>query len=107
MRLGAYKCKLYKGSNANKAYGKLEIMERHRHRFEFNNKYREAFKKSGMICSGINPVTDLVEIVEIKDHPFFVCVQFHPELKSTVERPHPLFVAFVKATIKNKFNEKA
>ena len=107
MRLGAYKCKLYRGSNANKAYGRIDIMERHRHRFEFNNKYRERFSNSGMICSGINPDTDLVEIIEIKDHPFFVGVQFHPELKSTVERPHPLFVAFVKATLKNKLNEKA
>jgi CTP synthase len=107
MRLGAYKCKLEKGSLAYKAYGRQDIFERHRHRFEFNNKYREEFLKSGLIASGINPENDLVEIVELKDHPFFLGVQFHPELKSTVESPHPLFVAFVKATLKNKINEKA
>lgn len=92
---------------AHKAYGRQEIQERHRHRFEFNNKYLKKFTDAGMITSGINPDTGLVEIVELKDHPFFVGVQFHPELKSTVERPHPLFVAFVKAMLKNKFNEKA
>ena len=107
MRLGAYKCKLRRSSLAYKAYGRSEIMERHRHRFEFNNNYQEKFQEAGLITSGINPVTNLVEIIEIKDHPFFLGVQFHPELKSTVEKPHPLFVAFVKATLKNKFNEKA
>ena len=107
MRLGAYRCKLERYSQAYKAYGKSDIMERHRHRFEFNNQYIDAFKDAGMRMSGINPDTGLVEIIEIKDHPFFMGVQFHPELKSTVERPHPLFVAFVKATLKNKLNEKA
>ncbi len=107
MRLGSYKCKLEKGSLAYKAYGRSEISERHRHRFEFNNKYIEDFKSAGMNMSGINPITELVEIIELRDHPFFLGVQFHPELKSTVERPHPLFVAFVKATLKNKLNEKA
>lgn len=107
MRLGSYKCRIEKSSMAHKAYGRQEIQERHRHRFEFNNKYLKKFTDAGMITSGINPDTGLVEIVELKDHPFFVGVQFHPELKSTVERPHPLFVAFVKAMLKNKFNEKA
>ncbi len=107
MRLGSYKCRIEKSSMAHKAYGRQEIQERHRHRFEFNNKYLKKFTDARMITSGINPDTGLVEIVELKDHPFFVGVQFHPELKSTVERPHPLFVAFVKAMLKNKFNEKA
>ncbi len=107
MRLGAYKCKLERSSIAYKAYGRSEILERHRHRFEFNNKYLDQFKEAGMVMSGVNPVTGLVEIIELKNHPFFLAVQFHPELKSTVERPHALFVAFIKATIKNKLNEKA
>ncbi len=97
MRLGSYKCKLIKGSVAHQAYGKINIDERHRHRFEFNNKYKSKFSKAGMQCTGINASNNLVEIVEIKKHPFFIGVQFHPELKSRVESPHPLFVAFVKA----------
>lgn len=97
MRLGAYKCDLAKGSLARKIYDSASIMERHRHRWEFNNKYIEDFRKAGMITSGINPDTGLVEIVELKNHPFFIGVQFHPELKSTVENPHPIFVHFVKA----------
>ncbi len=101
MRLGAYSCKLVKGSLAARAYGKTEVKERHRHRYEFNNKYAKKLEKAGMTASGINPDTKLVEIVEIPEHPFFVGVQFHPELKSTVENPHPLFNAFVKATIKH------
>lgn len=107
MRLGAYKCKIDRSTLAYKAYGRTEIMERHRHRFEFNNSYLDKFKEAGMVLSGVNPDTELVEIVELKDHPFFLGVQFHPELKSTVERPHPLFVYFVRATLKNKLNEKA
>jgi len=107
MRLGSYKCRIEKSTMAHKAYGRQEVQERHRHRFEFNNKYFKKFTDAGMTMSGINPDTGLVEMVELKDHPFFVGVQFHPELKSTVERPHPLFVAFVKATLKNKSNEKA
>jgi len=107
MRLGAYKCKIERSTQAHKAYGRSEIQERHRHRFEFNNKYLKVFADAGMTMSGINPQTQLVEIIEIKDHPFFLGVQFHPELKSTVERPHPLFVAFIKATLKHKLNEKA
>ncbi|NBV12780.1 MAG: CTP synthase [Sphingobacteriia bacterium] len=97
MRLGAYPCEIQKDSKAFKAYKKTRISERHRHRFEFNNKYRQAFENAGMQFSGINPDADLVEIIEIHDHPFFLGCQFHPELKSTVEIPHPLFVAFVKA----------
>lgn len=97
MRLGAYTCELQKGSMAYSAYGKTKISERHRHRYEFNNKYLDDFQNNGMTASGINPDSGLVEIIELKDHPFFVGVQFHPELKSTVANPHPLFVRFVKA----------
>lgn len=99
MRLGSYKCKLEKGSKAMQAYGKAQISERHRHRYEFNNQYLPDFKKHGMQPTGINPDNNLVEIVEVDDHPFFVGVQFHPELKSTVDKPHPLFVRFVKASL--------
>jgi CTP synthase len=102
MRLGAYPCKLNKGSNSYKAYKTLEISERHRHRYEFNNSYLEAFEKAGMVAAGINPETQLVEIVEIPQHKWFVGVQFHPEYKSTVLAPHPLFVSFVKAVVDNK-----
>jgi len=104
MRLGAYPCDLTEGSLANRIYGSLHVSERHRHRYEFNNKYLEQFEKHGMIASGRNPETGLVEIVELKDHPFFIGVQYHPELKSTVERPAPLFVHFVKAA--REFHEK-
>jgi CTP synthase len=100
MRLGAYDCELKKGSNAHKAYRSLQISERHRHRYEFNNKYLEQMENAGLIATGTNLENNLVEIVELKDHPWFVGVQFHPELKSTVENPHPLFVGFVKACMK-------
>ncbi len=99
MRLGAYPCDLKKGSKAAQVYGKTKISERHRHRYEFNNHYLEAYEKAGMVPTGINPDTGLVEIVEIKDHPWFVGVQFHPELKSTVMNPQPLFVSFIKAAV--------
>ena len=99
MRLGAYPCELKKKSKAYNAYGQVAISERHRHRWEFNNAYLAPFEKAGMIPTGINPDSNLVEIMELKDHKWFVGVQFHPELKSTVENPHPLFVAFVKACI--------
>jgi CTP synthase len=99
MRLGAYACDLTKGSKAAAAYGKLHISERHRHRYEFNNKYTEEYINAGMNFTGINPESGLVEIVEIPKHPFFVGVQFHPELKSTVENPHPIFIKFVKAAV--------
>jgi len=97
MRLGAYECKLKEGSRAAAIYGQQNISERHRHRYEFNSEYLEAFEKAGMKATGINPATGLVEIVELPEHPYFVGVQFHPEYKSTVENPHPLFVAFVAA----------
>ena len=101
MRLGAYPCVIEEGSFAHKAYGKTEISERHRHRYEFNNAYKDIFEKSGMKASGINPETGLVEIVEISDHPYFVGVQFHPEYKSTVTNPHPLFIEFVRVALEN------
>ena len=97
MRLGAYPCEIAQNSLAAKVYAATSITERHRHRWEFNNKYLADFEKAGMIASGKNPQTDLVEIVEIPAHPFFIGVQYHPELKSTVEKPHPLFVGFIKA----------
>jgi CTP synthase len=99
MRLGAYPCQLSEGSNAFSVYGKHTIYERHRHRYEFNNEYLNDFEKAGMKATGINPEGGLVEIVELKDHPWFVGVQFHPEYKSTVDNPHPLFVHFVKAAL--------
>ncbi len=101
MRLGAYKCQLKPDSKVSDAYGTETIEERHRHRYEFNNAYLEAFEKAGMIATGKNPETGLVEVVEIPSHPWFVGAQFHPEYKSTVDNPHPLFVAFVKAVIDN------
>jgi CTP synthase len=104
MRLGTYKCNVKKGSKASQAYGKSKIQERHRHRYEFNNKYLDRLEKAGMIATGFNPETGLVEIVELKDHPWFVGCQFHPELKSTVSTPHPLFVRFVKAAIEMRLN---
>jgi len=99
MRLGAYPCDIRKGSKAAAIYGKTHITERHRHRFEFNNKYLKQYEDAGMIPSGINPDNGLVEIIELKNHPFFVGGQFHPELKSTVANPHPLFVNFVAASL--------
>jgi CTP synthase len=97
MRLGTYPCEIKQGTLAYKIYGSNTISERHRHRWEFNNKYLDRFEQAGMIASGKNPGTDLVEIVEIPGHPFFIGVQYHPELKSTVENPQPLFVHFIKA----------
>jgi len=99
MRLGAYKCQLSPKSNAQKAYNADLISERHRHRYEFNDKYLSKYEENGMKASGKNPETGLVEVVEIEDHPWFVGAQFHPEYKSTVANPHPLFVAFVKASL--------
>jgi len=100
MRLGAYDCVLRKGTKIHKAYGVGKISERHRHRYEFNNEYREEMDTAGLEVVGINPESDLVEIVELKDHPFFVGVQFHPEFKSRPMRPHPIFREFIKAAIK-------
>lgn len=100
MRLGGYKCLVEKETAAYKAYNKSEITERHRHRYEFNNRYIDDYVKAGMIPSGLNPESGLVEIVEIPSHKWFVGVQFHPEYSSTVVNPHPLFVAFIKACCK-------
>ncbi|MBO3271920.1 MULTISPECIES: CTP synthase [Hymenobacter] len=105
MRLGAYDCELRRNSKAAKAYGRNHISERHRHRYEFNNDYLQQFENGGMVASGTNPDTGLVEVVEIPNHPWFVAGQFHPELKSTVQNPHPLFVRFVKAAIQRHKNE--
>jgi len=104
MRLGSYPCVLKEGSLAHKIYGDNEIAERHRHRYEFNNQYFEQFENSGVVFSGRNPETGLVEIMEIPNHPFFIGVQYHPELKSTVEKPAPLFVSFIEAV--KKHNEQ-
>jgi len=101
MRLGAYPCKLVKKSNSYKAYKKESIAERHRHRYEFNNKYKSLFLKQGMIFSGINPQQKLVEIIELKDHPWFVGCQFHPEFRSKPDKSHPLFRDFIAASMKN------
>lgn len=99
MRLGAYPCKLKKDSKAYKAYGMEEISERHRHRYEFNNTFLKQFEDAGMIATGINPDSNLVEVIELVNHPYFIGVQFHPEYKSTVEEPHPLFISFIKAAM--------
>ncbi len=104
MRLGSYPCEIKENSLAHQIYGTCRIEERHRHRWEFNNKYLNDFENAGMMASGKNPDIGLVEIIELKDHPFFVGVQFHPELKSTVESPQPIFVGFVKAA--KEFSER-
>lgn len=106
MRLGSYKCRVKKGSNAFKAYGRENIRERHRHRFELNNKYIPMLEKAGMTITGINPEKDLAEIIEIDDHPWFLAVQFHPEFKSRPDRPHPLFKDFIGAALKYSLNRK-
>ncbi|MFK8054970.1 MAG: CTP synthase [Saprospiraceae bacterium] len=107
MRLGSYDCSLVPKSMAYKAYGKKKIEERHRHRYEFNNNYKDVLAKAGLNITGTNPQTGLAEIVELEGHPYFLGAQFHPELKSTVETPHPLFVSFVKASLDyNKKREK-
>ena len=105
MRLGAYPCHLMLGTKAHKAYGEKEISERHRHRYEFNNAYREGFLSAGMIFSGLSPNENLVEIIELKNHPWFVACQFHPELKSSPMNPHPLFRDFVAAALSKKLGE--
>jgi CTP synthase len=99
MRLGAYECQLRPGSRAAQAYGKELISERHRHRFEFNDDYREQFEAAGMQCVGENPQTHLVEVVEMPEKRWFVGTQYHPEYSSTVLNPNPLFLSFVKAAI--------
>jgi CTP synthase len=104
MRLGSWKCDISPNSLAYKIYGKASISERHRHRYEFNSSYLDSMQNSGLKASGINPDTGLVEIVELENHPFFIGVQYHPEYKSTVANPHPLFVSFVAATVNVKKN---
>ncbi len=101
MRLGGYNCSLKAGSKIAEAYGSTQIVERHRHRYEFNSNYLTEFEKHGMIATGVNPDTNLVEVVEVENHPWFVGTQYHPEYKSTALNPHPLFVAFVKAALEN------
>src|ERR1035437_2862990 len=103
MRLGAYPCEIMEGSLAYKIYGETQISERHRHRYEYNDDYIKQFEDHGMVFSGKNPETGLVEIMELPEHPFFIGVQYHPELKSSVERPAPLFVHFVGAA--KEYNE--
>lgn len=102
MRLGAYECQLKEGSKSAKAYGKLSVSERHRHRFEFNNDFRDMFEANGMSCVGENPETHLVEVVELPDHKWYIGTQYHPEYSSTVVNPHPLFMDFIRAAIENK-----
>ena len=106
MRLGKYDCRLASCSNALQAYGRELIDERHRHRYEVNNELRNRLTENGLMITGINPERDLVEIIEIENHPWFTGVQFHPELKSTVSEPHPLFVAFIGAAVTNRAGEK-
>ena len=101
MRLGCYPCVLKEGSLAREIYGTEKIEERHRHRYEYNNSYKEQLEKAGLICSGTSPDGNLVEIVEMKNHPYFIASQFHPEFKSRPDKPHRLFVSLVKAAKEN------
>lgn len=99
LRLGAYPCNIQKGTAMEKAYGKSEISERHRHRYEFNNDYRDVLQEAGLTLSGFSPDGRLVETVELTDRPFYIGVQYHPEFKSRPNKPHPLFSAFIKAAL--------
>ena len=99
MRLGSYPCRLVEGTRSHLAYGKVEIHERHRHRYEFNDLFREKLEEAGLRVAGVNPQRNLVEIVEVPDHPWYVGVQFHPEFKSRPNCPHPLFREFVAAAL--------
>src|SRR5690606_2616144 len=99
MRLGAWKCELKEGSLANKIYKTTQIKERHRHRYGYNNKYKTEIEAAGLKSSGISPETGLVEIIDLETHPWFIGVQYHPEYKSTVPSPHPLFIAFIAAAV--------
>ena len=107
MRLGAWDCHLKENSLVQKVYGSADIAERHRHRYEFNNAYKQQLEEAGLMASGFNPKTGLVEVVEIPSHPWFIGVQYHPEYKSTVANPHPLFVGFVKAVLVQKQKQKS
>jgi CTP synthase len=106
MRLGAWDCKLEKGTQTYRSYGQVDIRERHRHRYEFNNNYRQQLEEAGLVFAGTTPDGELVEIVEIADHPWFVATQFHPEFKSQPFAPHPLFRDFVGASIKQRVQQK-
>jgi CTP synthase len=106
MRLGAYPCILTRDSWAYKAYGKIEISERHRHRYEFNNTYRELMEEKGVVFSGLSPDKKLVEIIELKDKSWFLGCQFHPEFKSKPMAPHPLFKDFIKAALLKKMKKE-
>jgi CTP synthase len=101
MRLGAYACRVKKGTRAAEAYGRDLVQERHRHRYEFNNAFRMDFEEHGVIFSGVNPESSLVEIMELRDHPWFVAVQFHPEFRSRPVAAHPLFAAFIKHALEH------
>jgi CTP synthase len=103
MRLGAYPCVLVEGTRAHEAYGAIEISERHRHRYEFNNQYRDQLEKAGLVLSGVSPDKHLVEMIELKDHPYFVGCQFHPEFKSRPTAPHPLFRRFIRAALEHSY----
>ncbi len=105
MRLGSYLCKLNEGTLAQKMYGVSEVSERHRHRYEFNNAYREQLVSKGLLLSGLSPDSRLVEIVELKDHPWFLGTQFHPEYNSRPHRPHPLFSGFIGAALRKKLGQ--
>ena len=107
MRLGAWDCNLLDGSIARNVYQSENIKERHRHRYEFNNTYKQQIEDAGMKATGLNPETGLVEIIELPNHNWFVGVQYHPEYKSTVANPHPLFVAFVKAALNFKTDKNS
>ena len=107
MRLGAYPCVLKPGTHSHRLYGRSEISERHRHRFEFNNAYRERFEAAGVVFAGLSPDGRLVEIMELRDHPFFVGTQFHPEFKSKPTKPHPLFTGFVAASLEYQERQRA
>jgi CTP synthase len=102
MRLGSYPCKLVDGTIAHEAYKENNVNERHRHRFEFNNDYREVLQEKGLIISGASPDNFLVEIIELPDHPWFLGCQFHPEFKSRPNKAHPIFKSFMKAAIEKK-----
>ena len=102
LRLGNYECHLQEGTMAKKIYNSELILERHRHRYEFNNKYRQAMEEAGLVFSGINDDANLVEIIENPNHPHFIASQFHPEFKSRPTKPHPLFDSFIGSSIKNK-----
>jgi CTP synthase len=102
MRLGSYPCKIEKGSRAFEAYGRPEVQERHRHRYELNNAYRDGLVQHGLVLSGVSPDGSLVEIVELQHHPWFLATQFHPEFNSRPSRPHPLFEGFIEAGLRHK-----